>query len=305
MIRLEAGGIFAGFHPTGARIVSCVVDGVEIAVGAGPDNAILSGDVCAGAICGRHAGRIANARFPLDGPHVHLEPNMGKHQIHGGNAGFHARDWNHKQDGRRVTFTLNSADGEAGFPGNLFVSATYELFPDRLALTLQAETDATTICNLTNHGFWNLAGSSSVLEHELEIAGSRHYGVDADQIPTGWISGVDGTTWDFRRPRLIRSDYDGAIALDGEHGELKKALSLRDPASGRCLDMWTTQGTMQIYTAVHWARGLVSRFGPLARSQGLAIEPQNITDAENHAGFPSSILRPGEVYRNHMEWRFC
>jgi aldose 1-epimerase len=103
---------------------------------------------------------------------------------------------------------------------------------------------------------------------------------------------------------VIGADYDGAVSLDGNRGELKQGLTLRDPSSGRRLEMWTTEGAMQIYTAIHSQPKMVSRTGQLKRSQALAIEPQNIADAPNHPHFPSSMLRPDNKYLNYMEWRF-
>jgi aldose 1-epimerase len=104
--------------------------------------------------------------------------------------------------------------------------------------------------------------------------------------------------------RAIAGDYDNCFLLDGRHGDMKQALRLRDPASKRTLDVWTTERCVQIYTAWHWEPSVVSRTGPINRSQAFAIEPQNIADAPNHSNFPSSILRPGEIYHNRMEWRF-
>jgi hypothetical protein len=116
MITLTSPRITVGLHPQGARIASCVVDGIETCFGTGSEDNLAAGDLYSGVICGRHAGRITNSRFPLDGSAVQLTPNMGEHQLHGGVNGFHARRWDWLQDGNRVTFYLNSIDGEEGFP---------------------------------------------------------------------------------------------------------------------------------------------------------------------------------------------
>ncbi len=304
MIILTAPGITVRLHPVGARIASCRVDGVEVAVGSGPDSNITSGDIFAGVICGRHAGRITKARFPLDGSTVHLTPNMGEHQLHGGDTGFHARRWDWLRDGNRVTFFLNSADGEEGFPGNLDVKAVYTLSGNTLALTLEARTTKPTVCNLTNHAYWNLAGSASVLEHELQVMGEQYFPLNDLLLPLGRITDTAGSRFDFRQPRAIREDHDFCTKLREPRGSMKHGLTLRDPASGRRMEVWTTEGCMQTYTAIHWQPGFTGHTGPLQQSQALAIEPQNVADAPNHPAFPSSILRPGEMYRNHMEWRF-
>lgn len=304
MLELTSPGMTVRLHPTGARIMSCIVDGVETAFGSGPDNAVMGGDIYAGAICGRHAGRITNAGFPLDGRQVALHANMGPHQIHGGATGFHARHWDYIRDANRVTFMLQSADGEEGYPGNLSVKAVYALAGQTLSLTLTAETTKPTVCNLTNHAYWNLAGQGSVLGHELMIPAQSYFPLDELLLPLGHAAGVEGTRCDFRSFRPVGEDYDNAFLMDGERGQLRRALTLREPKSGRVLDVWGTEPVVQMYTAIHWTPAFVGHHGPLARSTAFAIEPQNVADAMNHEAFPSSILRPGETYRNHMEWRF-
>ena len=304
MIELRSKGVSVSLHPVGARIASCVVDGVETAFGAGPEARILSGDIYAGAVCGRHAGRISNARYVLDGEVVELTANVGPHQLHGGAEGFHARRWDYLRDGNRVTFSLMSNDGDQGFPGQLAVTAAYELQGQVLSLLLEARTTRPTVCNLTNHAYWNMAGAGSVLGHELMMPGSHVFPLNDLLLPLGEIRDVTGTRWDFRDARAIGEDYDSCLLLDGMRGALKRGLMLRDPASGRQLDVWTTENCMQFYTAIHWQPEMTGHRGPLQRSMALAVEPQNVADAPNHPAFPPSILRPGEVYRNRIEWRF-
>jgi aldose 1-epimerase len=304
MITLASPGITVRLHPMGARIASCVVDGVEMAFGSGPDEAIMAGDIFAGAICGRHAGRISNAEVPLDGARVKLKPNMGPHQLHGGDTGFHARRWDWLRDGNRVTFFLSAADGEEGYPGNLALKAIYTLSGNTLALTLDAHTTKPTVCNLTNHAYWNLAGSGSVLGHELQIMGEHYFPLSDLLLPLGRIEDTAGTRFDFRSPHVIRDDHDFCTKLREPRGEMKHGLTLREPLSGRRMEVWTTEGCMQTYTAIHWNPAMTGHMGPLQQSAALAIEPQNVADAPNNPAFPSSVLRPGEFYRNHMEWRF-
>ena len=304
MLELRSSSLSVGFHPTGARIVSCLVDGTETAFGSGPDSAVLSGDIYAGAICGRHAGRVSNAAFMLDGERVQLAPNYGSHQLHGGKQGFHLRHWDFLRDGNRLTFLLQSNDGEEGYPGQLDVKAVYTLAGSTLALEISARTSRPTLCNLTNHAYWNLAGSGSILNHELMIPADHYYPLDELLLPLGGLADVAGTDRDFRTARPIGVDYDNAFLLGGKRGEMKRALTLRDPVSGRVLDVWTSENVVQMYTAIHWQQLMLGRQGPLERSTGFAIEPQNVADAPNHPDFPSSILRPGEVYRNRIEWRF-
>ena len=306
MLYLKSSSVTAGFHPSGARLVSCIVDGVETVMGNRVENGVLKGDLYAGVLCGRHAGRITNASFMLDGRKVELTPNMGVHQLHGGPDGFATRYWDHICDDNRITFMLQSPDGDQGYPGGLTVKAVYALNDDVLSLTITAETTEPTVCNLTNHAYWNLAGGGSILGHELMIPAQKFFPLNELLLPLGETKAVEGTRWDFRAPRAIGENYDNAYLLDGTRGTMKRAMTMRDPASKRTLDVWTTEGVLQMYTAIHW-NGDGTSIGPdgaLQQSEAFAIEPQNVADAPNHANFPSSILRPGEKYRNYMEWRF-
>jgi aldose 1-epimerase len=231
--------------------------------------------------------------------------NAGPHQLHGGDTGFHARRWDWLRDGNRVTFYLNSPDGDEGFPGNLDVKAIYVLAGNTLSLTLEARTTRPTVCNLTNHAYWNLAGEGSVLGHDLQVMGDRYFPLSDLLLPLGQMEDTAGTRFDFREARAIREDHDFCTKLREPRGEMKHGLTLRDPASGRSMQVWSTEGCMQTYTAIHWNPAMTGHTGPLQQSMALAIEPQNVADAPNNPAFPSSILRPGELYRNHMEWRFA
>lgn len=304
MLALRSSALTVRFHPMGARIASCVFDGRETVFGSGPDDAITSGDIYAGAICGRHAGRISQSSFVLDGERVALKPNQGAHQLHGGDTGFHSRYWDYIRDANRITFMLQSADGEEGFPGHLNVKAVYALVGSVLSLTITAETTKPTLCNLTNHGYWNLGDGTSVLDHELQIFGDRFFPLNDDLLPVGRMDDVADTRMDFRKARRIGEAYDNAILLRGGNGVLKQALRLRDRESGRAMEVWTTERCVQFYTAIHWNEKMQGLLGPFKQGQALAIEPQCVADSPNHPAFPQAILRPGEVYRNVMEWRF-
>ena len=143
-----------------------------------------------------------------------------------------------------------------------------------------------------------------MLGHELMIQAEKYVPLDDLLLPLGRFVDVAGTRWDFRKARPIGEDYDNAFLLNGTRGSLQRALTLKDTRSGRTLDVWGTEPAVQIYTAIHWQPGMPGRAGPLAQSTAFAIEPQNVADAPNHPAFPSSILRSGATYRNHMEWRF-
>jgi aldose 1-epimerase len=305
MIELTSSSINLQLHPLGARIASLKFDGIEAAFGGDVDAKGRATDLYAGVVCGRHAGRITNASFMLDGERIALTPNFADlHQLHGGANGFHAKTWDYLRDGNRVTFFTQSHDGEEGFPGHMDVRAVYSLTGNVLSLEITAHTTKPTVCNITNHAYWNMAGGGSVLQHDMLIPAQRYFPLNELLLPLGETKAVQGTRWDFRSARPIAEDYDNAFLLDGKRGDLKRAITLRDPKSGRTLDVWGTEPVLQMYTAIHWDGTAIGKDGPINRSSALAIEPQNVADAPNHPAFPSSILRPGETYRNHMEWRF-
>ncbi len=306
MLQLKSPSTTVTLHPKGARLVSCVVDGVETVFGNVVENEVLKGDLYSGVLCGRHAGRITNASFMLDGEKINVTPNMGVHQLHGGPDSFATRNWDYIRDANRITFMLESPDGDQGFPGSLTVKAVYALDGNTLSLVITARTTKPTVCNLTNHAYWNLAGGGSILGHELMIPAQNFFPLSELLLPLGEIKDVADTRWDFRKARTIKEDYDNAYLLDGKRGDIKRAMTMHDPFSRRTLDVWTTEAVLQMYTAIHW-NGDGTALGPkgaLNHAEAFAIEPQNVADAPNHANFPSSILRPGEVYQNRIEWRF-
>jgi aldose 1-epimerase len=208
MLELKSSSITARVHPKGARLVSCVVDGVETVMGNRVEDGVLLGDMYAGVICGRHAGRITNASFPIDGKTVHVTPNMGPHQLHGGPDSFATRNWDYIRDANRITFMLESPDGDQGFPGGLSVKGVYALDGNVLSLVITARTTRPTVCNLTNHAYWNMAGGNSVLGHELTIPAEKFFPLNDLLLPLGEMKDVASSRWDFRKPRAIVEDYD-------------------------------------------------------------------------------------------------
>ena len=301
-LTLARGALRAEFAPQGARLVALNVEGVDVVMGASGNFA--RADITAGAICGRMAGRIAGARFALDGREVRLLANTPPDQLHGGPEGFCHRNWQVRKVAGGLCFDLTSPAGDQGYPGEVTASAVYRLLEDRLTLDLEARTTAATVINLTNHGYWNLAGGGSVLGHELMIEADHMLPLSPAKIPTGAIADVAGTPFDFRSMRRIAQAYDTGFVLRGGRGILKRACRLRDPASGRALEVWGTEALLQIYTADHWGPAMPGKAGPLSPHQGLALEVQNYPDAPNHANFPSARLDPGAVLHHRIEWRF-
>lgn len=302
----------------GAGIVSIVVpdrNGVmgDVVLGYRDEESYLGDGPCAGKIPGRFANRIAGGCFTLDSREYLLVKNNPDYQLHGGPDGFSNRLWKVSRiSDTEVVLTLDSPDGDQGYPGNMHVEATYTWGEDNsLTLSIKATTDAPTILNLTNHTYWNLDGedSGSILDHVLKLNASRWLATSEALIPTGELAPVEGTPMDFRTAKPIGRDikadfpaliygkgYDNCWVLDGAPG-LKLAAELSSAASGRRLEIWTDQPAAQVYTG-NWLDGSpVSKSGrPYRDYDGVAIECQGFPDAPNHPDFPSCVLRPGETY---------
>lgn len=251
-----------------------------------------------GALIGRYANRIAHARFPLDGVTYVLAPNNGPNSLHGGERGFDKRGWEVEPVEHGLRLSRVSPHGEEGFPGRLEVTATYTLEASgALRIAYEAVTDASTVVNLTNHSYFNLGGSGNAGGHELRLAASRYTPVDADLIPTG-VAEVADTRFDFRTARKVGAGYDHNFVLDkGVTDTPVEVAELHDPASGRVLTVATTEPGLQIYTADHLGE-------PFAPGEGIALETQHFPDSPNRPEFPSTELRPGEVYRSETVYGF-
>ncbi|MFI7017127.1 aldose epimerase family protein [Streptomyces sp. NPDC050164] len=263
------------------------------------DGYLTHPDPYLGALVGRYANRIAGARFPLDGLTYALEPNNGPNALHGGVRGFDKRVWEGTPVEHGVRLERVSPHGEEGFPGRLEVSATYTLLESgALRIVYEAVTDAPTVVNLTNHSYFNLAGAGDAGGHELRLAASRYTPVDADLIPTGSLDDVTGTRFDFREARKVGAGYDHNFVLDkGLTDVPAEVAELHDPASGRVLTVATTEPGLQLYTADHLGE-------PFAPGDGIALETQHFPDSPNRPEFPSTVLRPGEVYRSETVYGF-
>jgi aldose 1-epimerase len=313
----------------GASIVSIVVPDregrtAEVVLGY-PDLAGYVGDTAfLGAVVGRYANRIARGQFTLDGKRYTLARNNGPNHLHGGPQGFHRRLWSPRvvsgAEGDALELTYVSAAGEEGYPGALSATVTYALTADGgLGLDYSATTDAPTVVNLTNHAYFNLGGEGSgdILGHQIRIEADAFTPVDETLIPTGEIRSVEGTPLDFRSPTLVgqRVDaahpqlqagggYDNNFVLRGEAGKLRLAARVHEPASGRVLEVLTTQPGLQFYTGNSLDGTGVGRSGrPHGRRSGLCLETQHFPDSPNQPAFPSAVLRPGERYRQRTVYR--
>ncbi len=275
----------------------------------------LAGHPCLGSTCGRYANRIARGRFVLDGVEYRLMTNEGPNHLHGGRVGFDKVLWHaevlEEPPAHGVRFTYTSPDGEEGYPGTLQASVTFRLTDENeLQLDYTAQTDKPTVVNLTNHAYWNLAGGGTALDHELAIYADRYLPVDAELIPLGELAPVAGTAMDFTTPRSIRSriaevppGYDHCYVLrPGPPNQLVPCAAVYEPTTGRTMEVWTTEPGVQFYTGNH----LDVRCGDRSyrRHDGFCLECQHFPDSPNHPEFPSTVLRPGQTYRQRTVHRF-
>ncbi len=277
-----------------------------------------------GPIVGRFGNRIANARFTLDGREYPLTANNRTGQIHGGRIGFDKKLWiataiNGSEPALKLTAT--SADGEEGYPGTLSVEVVYTLTKDNaLRIDYRATTDKPTVVNLTNHAYFNLTGMKrDVLAHEVMIAARTYLPTDAAQIPTGEQRPVAGTPFDLTKPTPVGahindttevqirygSGYDHCWVFTDSSKTLKLGATVRDPQSGRFMEVYTTEPGVQFYTGNHLNGRVTGKNGIVyKRRDGLCLETQHFPNSPNQPNFPSTVLRPGETYQTTTVYKF-
>lgn len=276
-----------------------------------------------GAIIGRFGNRIAKGTFTLDGETYSLARNNGNNHLHGGLTGFDKVVWDatsfETENSVGITLKYLSVDGDQGYPGNLEVTVIYELTNrNEIVVKYYAVTNKATPINLTQHAYFNLAGSGNILKHEITINADRFTAIDNEAIPTGDLPSVEGTPFDFRTAHLIGArinhedeqlhngnGYDHNFVLNKSYAkELSLAARVSEQHSGRVLEVFTQEPGVQFYTA-NWLDGsLQGKDWDFSRYAGFCLEPQHFPDSPNQPSFPNTILRPGEEYSSVMSYSF-
>jgi aldose 1-epimerase len=277
-----------------------------------------------GALIGRYGNRIAKGQFTLDGQTYMLATNNAPNHLHGGLKGFDKVVWTavpvDTYYGPGLQLTYLSKDGEEGYPGNLSVTAIYTVTEkNELQVEFTAKTDKDTVCNLTHHSYFNLRGSGDVLGHVVQIDADTMTPVDSTLIPTGELKPVDGTPFDFRKATAIGAHindtnddqirfghgYDHNFVLNKQPGEFGLAATVVEPESGRVMAVWTTAPGVQFYTGnfldgtIHGKGGQVYQF-----RNAFCFEPQGFPDSPNHPNFPTTELKPGQIYKSMIVYKF-
>lgn len=275
-----------------------------------------------GAVVGPYANRISGAKFTIGDKTYNLPVNNGEACLHSGPDSWYRMVWDYEKQGNITTFMLDSPDGEFGFPGNKTVRVKYTLTDeDELRLDYEVTTDEYTHINVTNHTYFNLRGEGNgdILDHILVIDADKSTPVlDASMIPTGEIADIRGTGLDFTSPRRIGefidtdnpqlvygSGYDFNYVINKEPGVLAFAASAFEPESGRYMEVYTTEPGVQLYTGNHLKGDETGKKGrPYTKRTGFCLETQHFPDTPNQPAFPSTLLKPGEMYKSTTIFKF-
>ncbi|XP_039995926.1 aldose 1-epimerase [Xiphias gladius] len=270
-----------------------------------------------GAVVGRVANRIARGRFLVEGKEYQLDINNGPNALHGGLRGFNKAIWHASAVEGGVQLSLTSPDGDQGYPGKVQVSVSYTLQGETLTADYQAVSTKTTPINLTNHSYFNLAGqgAADIYNHQVSISAQSYLPVDDTSIPTGEIRAVEGTPFDLRKPVLIGPrlkevpgpgfDHNFCLSSPRDACTERHAARVCHPASGRVLEVFTSQPGVQFYTANFLDGSMTGKGGArYGKHSSFCLETQNWPDAVNQASFPDCLLHPGEDYRRVTHFTF-
>ena len=319
----NASGAYVEIINFGCRLVKIVVPDREgnmtdVCLGFNSMDGYANDNASLGAVVGRVANRIKNGHFSLHGKTYQLAVNNGTNHLHGGLIGYGSKTWDSKVKDDKLTLSLDSEDGEEGYPGNLTLSVTYGWSEDNeLSILYEASSDADTLLNVTSHGYFNLngEGSGNVLSHELFIDADQITELDDSQAPTGAFLPVDDTPFDFRTMhtigKLMHSDYeqfqkfgtyDHNFVINGTG--LREAAVLQSKESGIRMSCFTDQPGLQLYVA-NQPIELPGKDGKTyERHTSVCLETQHFPDAINHDNFPSIVLEPENPFRSKTLYHF-
>ena len=312
----------------GARIVSLIVldrfeKPLDVVLGfKSIDDYLKANEPYHGATIGRYANRISKGIFSLDGKKYNLPINNGVNHLHGGPNGFHNKIWSIVSfDKEKIIMSLNSEDGEMGYPGKLDVELTYQIVDNQLEIYYKATTDKKTPINLTNHSFFNLAGegSGTINNHILKLNSDYFSPVDSNLIPTGEKRAVDGSPFDFRRPKAIGTDinssddqivygggYDHNFILNKQHQDsLSRAATVFEPNRGVKMEIFTTEPGIQFYGGNFMDGSDIGKYEKkFLYRESFALETQHYPDSPNNQSFPNVFLLPTEIYKSISVYKF-
>ncbi|WP_439580893.1 aldose epimerase family protein [Dyadobacter bucti] len=284
----------------------------------------LAGHPFFGALVGRYGNRIGKGKFKLNGTEYSLAINNGPNALHGGKKGFDKVIWKATEINKDSIVGLEleyvSKDMEEGYPGNLTVKVTYTLDNENaLSINYNATTDKPTVVNLTNHSYFNLTGlKRDILDHEVSIASDSIVPVDATLIPTGELRAVEGTPFDLRKPTAVKAGidkiedeqikngggYDHCWVIKRSEPGLVLFATVKDPESGRFMEVYTTEPAVQFYTGNFLDGSLKGKNATYSKRFGFCLETEHYPDSPNQPGFPSTVLNPGETYNTTTKYKF-
>ena len=313
-VALSGGGLSCGVITYGGALRTLTVPDragrpVDVVLGLDTLEDYRAQDKFLGALVGRYANRIGGSRFTLEGRTYPLPANDGANHLHGGPEGFDKKVWTIRgQTDSSVTLSLLSPDGEAGYPGELTVTAVYALRDGALEISYRAEATETTLCNLTNHAYFNLSGHDSgpVDGHSVQVLADRYTPVGAGLIPTGAVETVEGTPMDLRTLQpLGEREFDHNWAVSGWDGALRPAARAWSPDTGIAMETLTTLPGIQFYTG-NFLDGCPAGKGGASyvKHGAFCLETQFFPDSPNQPSFPSAVLAKGQTYVSKTVYRF-
>lgn len=322
---IRNGNLQASITNYGGRVVNLLVPDkannlVDVAIGPGTFKDMFESKDYFGATIGRYGNRIANGKFKLNGVEYTLPQNNGTNNLHGGPDGFHNQVWDAtKLNDSTLQLTYLSKDGEMGFPGNLNVKVIYTLTSNNeMKIDYEATTDKPTVCNLTNHTYFNLNGAGTINDHLLKIEADEYTPVDSTLIPLGKNETVKGTPFDFTQPTAIGArvndkntqlayglGYDHNFVVRGAANTLRSAATVTGDKSGIIMEIFSTEPGIQFYGGNFMKSQKVMKYGTMDDYRtAFCLEPQHFPNSPNVPEFPTTTLNPGQVYKTSTVYKF-